>query len=446
MKQQLVVDLKQSLKLTAGMQQSLNVLQMSSIELNEYIASELDKNPFLEVVEPQDNQSETNEDGSESSTDPDRISNHEQGFDATALVTEKQSLKTHISEQINLDICDPLERIIAIYLLDMLEPSGYITCDIPELAKRFKCTHNVIESTLCKLQLMDPPGVFARDLKECLTLQLKDHNEYNERFAKLLENLELIAKLEFIKLAKICAVSVDDLKIMVMRIKALNPKPGMGFAYEDVIYKIPDVFLEISNNEDISLRLNQDIIPKLSLNRDYHTKIKQSLNGAVEKQFVSAEIMSASNLLKAIDQRSKTLVEIATAIAMRQRDFVLRGIMYFKSITMADIAVDCSMNESTISRAIANKYISTPMGVFELKFFFSSSVDSRQGTSSVSSTKIKELIKNLISAEGSDHILSDDDLSEELLKFNIKVARRTVAKYREALNIPSSASRKRMKR
>lgn len=440
-KQQLKTELKQTLRLNASMQQSINVLQMSSIDLQQSIEAELAQNPFLEVSE---SDNDPNNISSNYNTTSNATGSSTEAYDFSNITAEK-SLQQHINEQISLDITDPIERAIALYISDSLQPTGYITIDISQIAKHLKCNENDVLICLKKLQSLDPTGVFARSLKECLEIQLIEKKLYNDQFKILLEHLDLIAKYETKQLAKLCNVSINEIISMINIIKSLNPKPGINFTSELIKYKIPDVILSIDENQEIHVEINYDVMSKLNINKEYYIKIKNNLSSD-EKEFASSHMTSATNLIKAVEQRAKTLVTVAAAIATRQSDFFLRGVMYFKSITLSDIAKDCNMNESTISRATSHKYISTPLGLFEMKFFFSSHVENKNNDDDVSSIKVKELIKSIINAEDPKNILSDDEIASELLKFNIRIARRTVSKYREALQIPTSATRKRVAR
>jgi len=224
----------------------------------------------------------------------------------------------------------------------------------------------------------------------------------------------------------------------------LNPKPASGFLVEHTRYKIPDVVLSVDEDKNIKLEMNPESIPRLKVNHDYYMKIKDSMNKKDEKEFTKLEIEAASTIVKSIEQRANTILKVARAIAQEQIDFFTRGIMFLKPMTLNKIAAMTDFNESTVSRSTANKYIATPSGIYELKYFFSSSLSSTKAASNdVSSTKVKELIKQIISAEDGDYILSDDDIAAELGKFNVNIARRTVAKYREAIGVATSSMRKR---
>lgn len=433
---------KQTIKLTANMQQSINMLQMSALELNQFVSSELARNPFLEDAR-EDEEISNPQDKYNFPDSYVKSSNSDNNYDYLANIADERTLKDHITEQINIGINDPTEKLIAFHLLDSLQSNGHVKFDVEEVAKNLKCPAKIIQIVLGKLQLFDPPGIFARNLKECLKLQLHDNNLENKQFILIIDNLELIANGELKKLAKICDIDQEELKLLIAQIKKLNPKPASGFLVEATMFKIPDVILSIV--DDIAkLELNNEIIPKLRFNDAFYVKIKPSIRTLEEKLFTKQEINSASNIIRAIDQRVKTILKVATCIVHEQIDFFTRGVMYLKPLTLNKIAEITELNESTISRCTANKYISTPSGIYELKYFFSSSLSStRSSTDDISSTKVKEIIKQIILHEEQGAVLSDEEIAEQLKKFNIKVARRTVAKYREAAGLPTSAQRKR---
>ena len=432
---------KQTIRLTANMQQSINMLQMSALELNQFVASELARNPFLE--DAREEEAEAVKDKYESADNYTRSTNSDNSYDFLANIAAERSLKDHITEQINIEITNPTEKLIALYLLDSLQSNGYIKFEIHEIAKNLKCSEQLIEQVLDVLQTFDPPGIFARNIKECLKLQLRDSKLESEQFSTMIDNLELIASGDLKKLAKICHVEQEELKSLIAQLKKLNPKPANGFLVEATLFKIPDIILTLENNI-AKVELNQEIIPKLKFNDAFYIKIKPSIKSSEEKLFTKQEINSASNIIRAIDQRVKTILKVATCIVSEQIDFFTRGVMYLKPLTLNKIAEVTELNESTISRRTANKYMSTPRGIYELKYFFSSSLSSTKTSSEdISSTKVKEIIKQIILHEEQDNILSDEEIAKELEKFNIKVARRTVAKYREAAGIATSAKRKR---
>ena len=437
-------ELKQTLKITASMQQSINMLQMSSLELNNFSAQELARNPFLEEDNISD---EKAAEGHHPAAIPNFAPKSNADSDNNFLenIAVEKSLKEHLNEQIDIEIDDHRERLIAYYLLDSLQNNGYLKFDPDEVVTILKCSKTIINKVLAKLQTFDPPGIFARDLKECLTIQLNDKGFSNKKLLCLIDNLDLLANGELKKLTQICEVSIEELKNMVAEIKKLNPKPANGFLIEQTLFKIPDVILTIGeNDETIKIEINQEVMPKLKLNHEYYLKVKSDIKLRQGKEFVKQELNAASNIIRGIEQRARTILKVAVTIVEEQKDFFTRGIMYLKPLTLNKIAAITNLNESTISRATANKYISAPTGIYELKYFFSSSVaNTKLIANNVSSTKVKEIIKQIIISETPEEVLSDDNLALELQKFNISIARRTVAKYRESVGFPTSAVRKR---
>ena len=441
---------KQALTMTTTMHQSISILQMSNMELAEFAAQELDKNPFIEdanvTVEQKDKKTEKKDKLSLSYSGTPGQGNSYSSQDFLANIASEKSLKEHITEQINLIIEDPKDKLIAFYLLDSLQSSGYLSISLSEAAQILKCEEKVILKVLKKLQAFDPLGVFARDLKECLTIQLKDQEYVDHSLLAMVQNIELIASGDLKKLSKLCNMHIGSISNMIKQIKLLNPKPANGFYVELTSYKIPDVILTFAEGDQIKLETNPESLPRLRVNQEYFLSIKDSISNKEEKDFAKAEIEAANIVVKSIEQRSNTILKVAKAIVEEQMDFFTRGVMYLKPMTLNKIAVMTGFNESTISRSTSNKYISTPVGIFELKYFFSSSLGtSRTSGENVSSTKAKEIIKQIIMSEEPDNILSDDEIADQLSRFNISIARRTVAKYREAIGIPTSSVRKRNK-
>jgi RNA polymerase sigma-54 factor len=438
MSQSLHIGLKQSMNLTLSLRQKLNILQMSNIELIETLSQELSKNPFLE-----DSLQITNDDESYNYNNM-HVNSMDDSFDPASLIEDTKSLYAHVTEQIGEIIYDRIEHFIATYLINLLQESGYINLDITLAAKELKTTEELISSVLSKLQSLSPSGIFARNLKECLTIQLKEQNKYTTIFQIILDNLQMIASHDFDKLAKLCNVPKQQLLEHIKIIKSLNPKPCAYFDKDIVSARIPDVVLEIDSAQNITVRANSTSIPNIALNKQYYSELKSHDLTPTDKTFISTEYHNANNIIRSVNQRIKTIIEVAEAIIEKQKDFFTKGVMYLKPLTLSEIASACSMNESTISRATSNKYIKTPTGIYEMKFFFSSSIQSKNNNTSVSSRKVKEIIKSIIDSEEPTNVFSDDDIVSELSKFNIKIARRTVTKYREILGIATSNLRKRI--
>lgn len=464
-KQIQTIDQRQSLAMTTSMHQSISVLQMSNIELAEFARKELDKNPFLEdaSVSIDTKNPGKDHDGSDKEkhlTNPSNESQanlgstnaqnfkggHSSSYssqDHLSNIAEKKTLKSHVLEQINLTFDDNKEILIAHYLLDYLQPSGYLNVSLQEVSESLKCHIDMVQHVLTKLQKFDPVGIFARNLKECLKIQLKESGAKDQSLMAIVNNLDLLAKGDLKKLSKLAQVNINNLGEIIKQIKLLNPKPGNGFLEEYTSFKIPDITLNFDSNGNAVLEISADSFPRLKVNEDYYAIVKDSLNTQEEKNFTQNELDSAATVVKSIEQRGNTILKISTAIVEEQMDFFKRGIMYLKPMTLNDIAAKAGFNESTVSRSTSNKYISTPSGIYELKYFFSSGLTStRASNQNVSSTKVKELIKQIVMAEEQDEAFSDDEIAEQLKSFSVNIARRTVAKYRDVLGIPPASKRK----
>jgi RNA polymerase sigma-54 factor len=497
--QNLVLKQSQNLVMTQAMQQSLKILQLSSLDLINFIESELEKNPLLEIEgdssensdtgESETNDSEysefekdsfdnlnsedfkqndsaldnnsddgwnTTEASDSNNYDSDLefdISNVKDFSDDAGKIIEKTlsneiTLKQHLLDQVLVDFSDVKEKIIAEHLIDMLDSNGYFSSenfadDLNNLSINLGCDLTDIESVILKLQKCDPIGVCARSLKECLKIQLNEKQTLDIALEKLLENLELLAKGELEKLCKICGVDHEDLKEMIKEIKLLNPLPASKFSEDKPQTKHADLILEKINGKWL-LDINYEILPKLSFKKDFYSHLRAKKLKGDEKKYLTENHSSANFLIKAIDHRNDTMLKVGYQIVKNQEDFFEKGINYLKPISMKDIALEVGLHESTIGRVVANKYISTPRGVFELKYFFSTSLSGTFQNTEFSTETAKHLIKELIDSE--TKILSDEELAKILKIKGIDIARRTVAKYREAMNIPTSATRKRLKK
>lgn len=475
----------QSLLMTQQLRQAINLLQLNNIELNEIIEQELEQNPILEREDEHlnslpdeqlpniDNQTlstETSEefapdidfgqtfddygsdsedyqindnyDWSEYNTSKDQ-QHSEPDFDYfQQKVSASKSLYRHIYEQIGIAFKAPADKIIAQHLTEKLDRAGYFRGNTEEIAKQLKCSRSKVDNILAQMQQFEPSGIFACNLKECLKIQLQDNNLYDPAIAILLENLDLLAEGKLKELQKKCSASAEDIQTMISDIKSLNPKPALAWDYDINTYIIPDVFVYRKKNGNYIIELNQNSLPKILINQRYLSELSASDKST--KRFLREQLSSANFLIKALHQRATTLLRVSEEIIRTQKDFLDYGIEKLKPLNLKDIAYNLEMHESTISRITTNKYIHTPNGIFELKFFFSSAANSFIGQEDISTVSIKHKIKQIISNEEKNKILSDDKISEILAQEGIKVARRTVAKYRESLNIPTSAERKRL--
>jgi RNA polymerase sigma-54 factor len=486
------LDLRQSqnLVMTPQLQQAIKLLQMNNVELSEFIEEELEKNPLLEKAEAEGSAPAENEvpaevearnerddveqtfdegwTGNEAPTDapqsttPDYDSGNtltgvgaggNRNFDDPELSLENtlaqtKTLRDHLLEQLNLDIEDPRDRMIGGVLIDMLDESGYLRASLGDIMARLGGSPERIQGILARMKKYDPAGIFATDLKECLTLQLEDQGKLDQPMQKLLDHLNMLAEHDVQGLMKTCGVNETYLQDMIAEIKSLNPRPASNFEHLIVQTIVPDVIMKpIPKSEGGGWRveLNNDTLPRVLINQQYLTNVSSVAKNKQDKDYLNNQINSASWLVKALDQRAKTILKVAAEIIEQQDAFFLFGIEFLRPLTLKDIAEKIDMHESTVSRVTSNKYIGTPRGLFELKYFFSTALISADGKSH-SAESIKARIKVLIESESVDNILSDDTLVDILQKEGLSLARRTVAKYRDILNIPSSVMRRKQKK
>jgi RNA polymerase sigma-54 factor len=338
-----------------------------------------------------------------------------------------------------------MDRLIALHLIDMVDENGYLTGDLLALGELLSCPPEVIEAVLCCLQRFDPSGVFARSLGECLGLQLRDRNRLDPCMQALLDNLPRLAARDLAGLRRICGVDEDDLAEMIQEIRNLNPRPGNLFDAEPAQPITPDIFMRAQADGGWLVELNSDALPRVLVNSRYYARINRSGLKRDEKDYLSERLQSANWLVKSLHQRANTILRVATEIVRQQDGFFHRGVQALRPLILRDIAEAIGMHESTISRVTTNKYIATPRGIYELKYFFTSSIASANGGVAHSAEAVRFRIKGLIDQEPLTDVLSDDKIVELLVADGIDIARRTVAKYREAMRIPSSVQRRRDK-
>ncbi|TLP46036.1 RNA polymerase factor sigma-54 [Cohaesibacter sp. CAU 1516] len=367
-------------------------------------------------------------------------------YDLEAVLAGELSLSDHLEQQLSTAIADPKQRIIGQFLINELDDFGYLQSDMTLVANRLGVDDEEVEAVLAVLQTFEPAGVFARTLSECLALQLKEQNRFDPAMAALLDNLELLAKRDFAALRKLCAVDEDDLTEMVAEIRALNPRPGGGFGHLTVQPIIPDVFVKQASDGSWRLELNSDTLPRVLVNRTYYAEINQTASGKKEKEFLVDCLQSANWLVKSLDQRAQTILKVATEIVKQQDAFFTHGVTHLRPLNLRTIADAIQMHESTVSRVTSNKFIATNRGTFEMKYFFTSAIAATSGGDSHSAEAVKHRIRQAIDGESVSKILSDDALVTLLRDSGIDIARRTVAKYREAMHIPSSVQRRREKK
>lgn len=469
----------QSLTMTQRLRQAIDLLQMSALDVENAVNAELEKNPFLEregdsaeaVFEPQEPSDDvrgdapslpdggdeisldTNDEPTEDSFYEQPVNEETQQFDFIDAWSGAGAKGIRDDDFSALDLCEArtvsLEHFLtekiesnfagndvktACSMLEKLDDAGYLTQTLTKEE----------ENLLPCLQAIAPTGVFARSLAECLALQLKERNRFDPAMAVMLEHLDLVGAREYKKLSKLCGVDENDIADMVAEIRRLNPKPAADFEDSQAAAVVPDVLLRKTKTGKFVVELNQSVLPRVLINRTYAAEVLAIAGRDRQaKKFLNERLSDAGFLIKALNQRAETILKVATEIVERQRDFFDKGAAGLKPMILRDVAESVELHESTVSRVTQQKYIATPMGTFELKYFFSQGVGA---DGDYSGQAVKSKIKALIDKEKPDNVLSDEALAVLLGREGINIARRTVAKYRESIGIPTSARRKRDKR
>ncbi|MGH6956718.1 MAG: RNA polymerase factor sigma-54, partial [Caulobacteraceae bacterium] len=357
------------------------------------------------------------------------------------------TLAEHLEAQLAVAAFTGAERAIALTLIDAVDEGGYLRADLADLAERLGCGEDRVEAVLVRLQGFEPTGVFARDVAECLALQLKEKDRFDPAMEALVGHLELLARRDMAGLRRVCGVDDDDLKEMIAELRALTPRPGAAFGGEPAQSMIPDVFVREAPGGLWHVELNTDTLPRLLVDHRYHARVSAGARSDREKTFVSDCLASANWLVKSLDQRAKTILKVASEIVRQQDGFLAFGVEHLRPLNLKTVADAIGMHESTVSRVTSNKYLATPRGVFEMKFFFTSAIASSAGGEAHSAEAVRHKIRQLIDAErGAGDVHSDDSIVDILKEAGVDIARRTVAKYREAMRIPSSVERKRQLR
>ena len=366
-------------------------------------------------------------------------------YNLESFVSAAPTLADHLAEQLTLAVSDPVRRMIGQYLIDMVDEAGYLVGDLASVAEKLGATMPEVEAVLAVLQGFEPPGVCARNLTECLAIQLREQDRFDPAMQALVGRLDLLAKHDLAALRRICGVGDEDLNEMIAEIRRLNPKPGLAFGSAVVQPIVPDVYVRPSPEGGFLVELNSDTLPKVLVNQRYHAELSRSAAKDSAKAFLADNLQSATWLIRALDQRAKTILKVATEIVKQQDAFFVHGVRHLRPLNLKTVADAISMHESTVSRVTANKYIATSRGIFELKYFFTSAIAAADGGDAHSAEAVRHRIKQLIEAESADNVLSDDSIVDQLREAGVDIARRTVAKYREALRIPSSVQRRRAK-
>jgi len=354
--------------------------------------------------------------------------------------------RDHLIGQINVDLHDPVDRMIAVYLIDLLDEAGYLHADLNDIAIMLGGDLAIIERIFARLQERDPPGNFTRNLSECLALQLKDRNQYDPAMQVLVENLDLLAKREFKPLRRLCGVNSEDIADMVEKIKTLNPKPVLAFNHVVAQAVTPDVTMRRRVGGGWIVEVNSDALPQVLLNNRHFTEISRQATRQEDQKYIAECYQTANWLVRASHQRAQTILKVTTQIVRHQEEFLNKGVQFLKPLVLRDIGNVLDIHESNVSRVTTNKYVTTPRGIFELKYFSTFAVGaSLDGTDAPSAEAIRYRIKALIDAKSLENVLSDDKIVTILRDSGLDIARRTIAKYRESMHIPSSVQRRRDK-
>jgi RNA polymerase sigma-54 factor len=484
----------QAMVLTPQLLQAIKLLQMPSAELSAFIEAELERNPLL------DRASEARDDAHDGALAPEppavesapgdwagesmpvepaelarelgtEIENAfdvpasappadgpalsggqwsgtgggEEVADIEAYVAVQESLSEFLTRQAMVALPDAGDRLIASALIDGLDEAGYFRGDLAEVAPVLGAPLARVERVLTTLQTLEPTGIFARDLAECLTLQLIERDRFDPAMAALVANLPLLARRDLAALRRLCGVDDEDLIDMIGEIRRLEPKPGRAFSGAPEPLAIPDVIVTAAHDYGWRVELNAEALPRVLVNESYAAIVKRGAAREEDRQYVSTQLQSAHWLTKSLEQRARTILNVASEIVRRQDAFLIEGVMALKPLNLKAVAEAIGVHESTVSRATSNKYMTTPRGLFEMKYFFTASLPSSGYGEAHSAEAVRFKIKQLIEAENPREVLSDDDIVDRLRAVDIKVARRTVAKYRDNLKIPSSMERRRVK-
>ena len=483
--QQLNIKQNQSLIMTPQLQQAIKLLQLTNIELSEFIEKAQLENPFLNensptitkknveeknsntyenmnsLVDPLKNDSKLDlENTFDTHISSNSIMENKKLFDKEVIrsgsitsageviektLKHKVSLREHLINQINLTFKNNNSKSIAIAMIDYLHPSGWFISSICEVAKELNVEISIVEKTLSKLKNLEPIGIFSQNLAECLKMQLVEKKQFNQHFETLLENLSMLPSGKFRQISKLCKVSEDKLFKMIKILRSLNPKPAEDFNQENTNVDQPDIIVTRSA-KGWRIDLNGSTLPSVNVDECYIEEMNNYNLDEKSNAFALEKIGEARWLKKAVDQRNKTILKVTSEILKKQVGFFRHGFSHMKPMILKDISDEIGMHESTVSRVTNSKLILTEWGVMPLKSFFSASILGSENSELHAASAVRETIKNLISSEIAGKPLSDDKLAGILNKEGMDVARRTVAKYRDMLNIPSSSQRRKQAR
>lgn len=485
----------QSLTLTPQLMQSIRLLQLSHLELNDFVDAELLRNPLLEredgaeagepeAPEPVERSTEISAyedtvdrgdriqdagsiaDGYDTAVEnvfPDQSAQDQlnpasrldrngasesgEAPDIDQFVASRPLLSEHLEGQANMILRTAADRLIARHLIDGLNEAGYLTTDLTALADQLGAELGDIEAVLEALQGCDPVGVFARTVPECLAMQLRERDRLDPMMLALLDNIAMLTEHDMIGLMRAVGCDREDLLDMLGELRQLDPKPGLAFDIGPVETVVPDVFVKKGPDGAWQIELNTETLPRVLVNRVYYATVTKKTRDPAEKSFLSDCLATANWLTKSLDQRAQTILKVAAEIVRQQDGFLTHGIAHLRPMTLRMVAETIDMHESTVSRVTSNKYIATPRGLYEMKYFFTTAIAASDGGGDHSAEAVRHRIRQLIDGEMLSQILSDDTIADLLKQEQgIDVARRTVAKYREGMNIPSSVIRRRQKK
>ncbi|MEZ5969651.1 MAG: RNA polymerase factor sigma-54 [Hyphomonas sp.] len=493
MKQSLDMRQGQALVMTPQLQQAIKLLQLSNQELAEFVEAEIERNPLLNkgeegdgpgadggeepkrreqlslddssgLGEARDQLDAPGEDVYEPGTGSDAampagasgpsakadwsgIGGGGAGddYDFAANLSSDLSLHEHLHAQLNFAGLSDADRLIAARLIDETDEAGYLRASVEDVAEALGADVANVEAVLEVCQGFEPTGVMARTIPECLALQLKERGRYDPAMEAMIENLALVAKHDLKTLSELCGVGKEDLMDMMTELRQLSPKPGAGFSSDTTVAVAPDVFVRELPNGMFAVELNRHAAARAD-GQGLLCRSHSPADARQGKEFISECAASATWLIKSLDQRARTILKVASEIVRQQDAFFAHGVAHLRPLNLKQVADAIEMHESTVSRVTTNKYMSTPRGLFELKYFFSAAIPATGGGEAHSAEAVRHRIKQLIENEPADDVLSDDQIVEILTGYGIDIARRTVAKYRESLNIPSSVQRRRINR
>ena len=477
----------QSLVMTPQLRQAIKLLQSSNLEVTAFVEEELERNPLLERDErllagPDDGHRVDTSPRIEEGADSHAVAmsdtlpaegaapldaNFENVYDQGGgyetpygkggradfgedlsgvddLAAQGHTLREHLGEQARLTFHTPRERLIAAQILALVDAAGRLPVEDAQLAAAMGCAVEVVAAVRRRMQRFDPPGMFCRNLAECLGVQLAEKNRLDPAMQALLDNLDMLARRDRPGLMAICGVDAEDMAEMIAELKRLDPKPGASFDQLPAAVVVPDVLMRRAEDGSWLLELNPETLPRVLVNRGFYARCQVGSRSRDDKAFLAEKLQSANWLLKSLEQRANTILKVSGEIVRRQDGFFRHGVEYLRPLILRDVAEAVEMHESTVSRVTANKYIATPRGNFELKYFFTTAIGGTDGET-FSAEAIRHRIRSMVDAESAADILSDDAIVAILKREGVDIARRTVAKYREALRIPSSVQRKREK-